>query len=102
MDGDSLKEPSQFLFCYGTNLFWIIWPLKTSAFEPLVEKDEAITFPVKGFDPVTFPSTEKEKTVLKRIKLKIVLNQSGQTINSLSHISMSAGYVDMFSIAYVT
>ena len=57
----------------------------------LKRKDKTIAFPKKSFQSVTFFTTEKKQCRLKRIEIELLLNNSRQTINRLSHVGVTAG-----------
>lgn len=69
-------------------------PLETAAFKSLVQKHKPIAFPIQCLDPVTAPPAEQKQGVRERIQLKLLLNKTGETINTTSEVGVSAGYED--------
>lgn len=70
--------------------------------QPLIDQNEVVRFPEQGFDPVPSSSAEKEESTGRGIHLKLVLDNSAESINGFVHIRVFAHNVDLFKSGDVT
>jgi len=63
-------------------------------FELLVPEGVTVTVPVKNFESVSTTIDENKKGSVKRIFLKRIFDQGGETIERFSHIDQRGGHVN--------
>ena len=90
----TLHEPAVLLGSQTFGLTLVPWPLEYAGLQPLIQQEESVALPVKRLDPVTPSSTEQKQSIGERIQLKLLLNKSGQSIDSSTQICVTAGNVD--------
>ena len=56
--------------------------------QTLIDQDEAVRFLEQGLDPVPSSSTEKEESTGRGIHLKLVLDNSTESVNGFAHIGV--------------
>ena len=64
-------------------------------FQPLVQQDEAVLFPVQPLDAVSPPSAEQKQRVDKRIQFKLLLDEARQAVYTFAQICVATGDVDL-------
>ena len=69
-------------------------PLVRALFQPLVQQDEAVLFPVQALDPVPPPPAEQEQRVGKWIQFKLLLDEARQAVYALAQICAATGNID--------
>ena len=97
LDTQSFHQPAVLLSSNAERLVLAAWPLKLTLFKPLVEQEETIAFPVERFYPVGSPAAKQEQRVGTRVKMKLLFNDSRQTIDPTAKIRVAAGKVDLCS-----
>ena len=93
----ALHQPVQLPDLYSQYVFRSIRPDESALLKALVPQTESIAVPVKHLHHVTLPVAECEQMPGERIKLQIIRNQHGQTIDRLPQVSYSSGYVYIYS-----
>ena len=69
----------------------IMRPLEAADFQAFIQKQETITLPYKRFETILAGATEqKEYVFLKRVQLKMLLDECRETINAFPQISPAA------------
>lgn len=91
----AFHEPPILLWCQTLHLVLVSRPLVCSAFQTLIQKNEAVLFPVQALNPVSPPPTKQKQCIGKRIQLELLLYHAGQTIYSFSQVCVPAGNVDL-------
>ena len=87
----AFHEPSKLLPGDGPELIFIAGPLELAVLQSFVQENEAIAFPQKSFDAIaSFPAEDVQRRC-ERTHLKMILHQSGQAVDGLAHIGISAG-----------
>ena len=96
LDLQTFHEPSEFLPGDGTALFFRSGPLELTTFQPLIQKDETVTFPQQCFQTVIVFSAEQKQRWGERIQLKLLLDDSCQAVDGLSHVGITGCDINMF------
>ena len=65
-------------------------------FQSLVQRDEAVLFPVQALDTVSPPPTEQEQCVGKRIQFKQLLDEARQAVYAFAQICVAAGIYRLY------
>ena len=77
----------------------IMRPLEAADFQAFIQKQETITFPYECFETILAGAAEqKEYVFLKRVQLKMLLDECRETINTFPQISPAAGDIDLLQI----
>ena len=70
-------------------------------FQPLVQQDEAVLFPVQALDTVSPPPAEQEQCVGKRIQFKLLLDEARQAVYAFTQICVATGNIDFICTSEV-
>lgn len=97
VNGEPFHEPAELLFRECPDVFRGSRPLETPAFQPLIQKYESVSLPVERFNPISSPAAEQKQTVGEGVKLKALLNHSGQPVNTPAQVCVAAGQIHVRS-----
>ena len=95
LDTQSFHQPPVLLSSNAERLILAPRPLELALFKPLVEQEKAVALPVERFDPVGSSAAKQEQRVCAGIKIKLLLNDSRQTVDTAAKIGVAAGEVDL-------
>ena len=84
-------EPAVLLWRQCPDLVLGSWPLKTTIFQALIQKQKSISLPIQSLNPVSFPTTEQKECCLEGIHLELGAYHAGQTVNSAPQICIATG-----------
>ena len=90
----SEERPNSF-FLDNFYLGFRAWPLVRALFQPLVQQDEAVLFPVQALDAVSPPPAEQEQCVGKWIQFKLLLYEARQAVYAFTQICAATGNIDL-------
>ena len=97
LNTQSFHQPAVLLSSNAERIILAARPLELTLFKPLVEQKKAVSLPVERFDSVS-PSAAKQKhRVCTGIKMKLLLNDCRQTVDTAAKIRVAAGKVDLCS-----
>ena len=102
VNGQPFHQPTKFLPAELPRLRLGAWPLEIPAFHALVQQDETVAFPKQGLDSVTALSAKQKQAIGKRVKLKLFSYDSGQTVNTATHIGIPTGQIHGLHLRDVT
>lgn len=94
LDAEPFHEPAVLLLRQLTCLRFGSWPLEHTVFQPLIKQHKPVNFPVQRLDAVTASATEQKKCVCERIQLKLLRDDTSQTVNSAPQIRVTAGKIN--------
>ena len=97
LDTQSFHQPAVLLSSNAERLVLAARPLKLTLFKPFVEQEKAVTLPVERFDSVGSPAAKQKHRVCTGIKMKLLLNDCRQTVDTTAKIRVAAGKVDLCS-----
>lgn len=86
-----LHKPTVLLWRQCPDLVLGSWPLKTTIFQALIQKQKSISLPIQSLNPVSFPTTEQKECCLEGIHLELGAYHTGQTVNSAPQICIATG-----------
>ena len=95
LDTQSFHQPAVLLSSNAERLVLAARPLELTLFKPLVEQEKTVSFPVECFDSVGSSAAKQKQCVRTRVKLKLLFNNSRQTVNPTAKVSVAAGEVDL-------
>lgn len=86
----SFHQPAVLLGCQLPHLVFVSRPLERSVFQPFIQQEKFVSFPVQPPDPVLPSAAEQEQHSLKGVQLKLRLHHAGQSVDSPAQIRVSA------------
>ena len=84
-------EPAVLLWRQCPDLILGSRPLETAVFQPFIQQQESIAFPVESFNTVSLSAAKQKQCRLKGIHLELRAHHTGQAVNSASQIRIAAG-----------
>lgn len=72
-DFKTFHKPSELLPTDRLEFIFTAWPLKTTVFKSLVQKNKSVTFPKECLDTITPSPAKDKKCGLKRIHPEVLL-----------------------------
>lgn len=87
-------------FCAGFLLRSRYFSLRFVGFGPIniAPRHQPVKrFAEQGFNPLPSSSIEKEESTGRRIHLKLVFNNSAESVNGFSHVDATADNVDLLN-----
>jgi len=88
-DIQSFKNEAQLCCSDLHNFISILWPGKAVLLKPFLPKTKTVSVPVQDLEYRVSAVAERKQMAEKGIKPQAVLNQDGERIDCLSHISVS-------------
>lgn len=94
LHAQALHEPPVLLGSERPGFAFLSRPLEAARLQTLVQQQKSVAFPIQRFDAIPTTATEQKQCVCKRIQRKLLLDQSGQTVNPTAQVRIAAGNVD--------
>ena len=95
LNTQSFHQPTVLLRCDAACFIFAPRPLELAFFKPLVEQEITVALTIQRFDSVSSPAAKQEQRVCAGIKIKLLLNDSRQTVDTAAKIGVAAGEVDL-------
>jgi len=95
VDGEAFHQPPEFL---GGDVFHVVGfhgPLEPTIFQPLIEQDKTVSFPVQGLEAIPPFPTKEEKVVFHGVHVEVFPDDGGKPVDGLAHVGISTGDVDL-------
>ena len=77
-------------------------PLKTAAFQTLIQQQKSVSFPVQCLDAVSSSAAEEKQRIGERIQPELLLYDVGKPIYPAAQIRVSAGNIDLIGSGEIT
>ena len=97
LNTQSFHQPSVLLSSNAERIVLTPRPLELAFFQPFVEQEKTIALPVERFDSVGSSAAKQKHRVCTGIKMKLLLNDCRQTVDTAAKIRVAAGKVDLCS-----
>ena len=97
LHAQSFHEPAVLLRRDLTGFLAVPWPLILPIFKPLLQQNEAVSFPVQRLDSVLLPPAEQKERIRTGIQLKPLLHQRSEAVYPFADIRVAAGDIHMRS-----
>ena len=81
-----LHQPTILLRRQLPRFVFAAWPLIYTLLQPLIQQQEAVTFPVQRLDAVTPPAAEQKQCVCERIQPELLLHEPRETVDAAAEI----------------
>ena len=94
VDAQSLHEPAILLRSERAYFLRTPRPLEAACLQPLVQEKKSISLPQQPLDSIPPPPAEQEHGPLRRVELKLRLNDSCQSVNSSPQVCVTLSDVN--------
>ena len=79
----------------------IRWPLKPTILQTLIQQKKAVSVPVKSFEAVLSGTAEEIERLIVWIKIELLLNNAGQSVNPTTKIGFTTDDVDLSNPTWI-